>query len=179
MSEYFAATMMKTAINMAAFGVRDLRNPDLYSFYAGSPIPASELATAAAAAQEIQSEAGITPISSAAFSDQAGNPSQDFFIDVMEAMGIELTLTEDITVESGSVVLPDLGFRTAFLKEQSSTLSVSIPTIRDQIRSRQSVNRADIQHLIQRDAPVLADSDPYVRQKLRAMRHYVARYLST
>lgn len=177
--EYLAGKLLKVAIDMATFGVRDLRNPDLSPFFAGPAIPDAGVPAGLVAVQSEHQEAEIVPISANAFAEQAGDPSQRFFVDFLNAAGVETTFTRDITVTPADEVLPALGFRTAFIKEQSSDTPLSISDIRSKIRSRAFVARSDVQHLAQPDPLVVADSDAFVRPKLRGMRNYAARYLST
>lgn len=178
MTEYFAGRMLKLAIDAAKYGVRDLRNPDLAPFYSGPSIPAVEVAEARTAVQELHVEVGISPISDDAFASQAGVPSQQFFLDFLNAAGIETVATTDITVVDAEDLIPELGFRTSFIREQSRDRTLTIPEIRSALRSRSTMARSDVQHLTQLDPLVVADSDPYVVPKLRGMRQYIARYLT-
>lgn len=178
MAEYFAGQMLRNAIDMARYGVRDLRNADLSPFYAGPVIPASKVAAATAEVQRLHQGAGISPISPAAFAAQAGPASQQFFLDFLASAGLEATPTVDVTIEPASELIPQLGFRTAFIKEQSAAQPLTVPAIRAKIRSRATSSRDDVQHLNQPEPIVVADSDRYVRPKLRSMRQYIARYLT-
>ena len=178
MAEYFAGQMLKASIAHTQAGVRDLRNPDLSPFFSGPAIPSADIERGVATAQEVHQAAGIEPISASAYAVQAGPPSQQFFLDFLGSAGIETTFENDITIEPAGSLIPSLGFRTAFIKEQSSGRTLTVPAIRETIRSRTAASREDVQHLAQPKPLVVADSDPFVRPKLRGMRQYVTRYLT-
>lgn len=174
---YFALQKAKDAQEQFRYGTRDFRNPELRSFFEGREVPSSELATRYNAVRVLHEEVGITPISQSEFSVQAGTPSQEFFLQFMGSYGFEIRYTEDLVQVSGSESIPQLGFRTSFIKEQSADRSLSVSEVRDLIRSRERNMAPSVPHLALGDPIVVADSDSAVASKLGRMRKYAGYYL--
>ena len=177
MADYYTGKRLATAIAMVKFGLRDLRNPDLFPFYDGPTIPTDLISSGFSAIKSEREAIGLSPMTAEAYTTQAGSPSSYFFTEYLDFAGLSVEYVNDLFESAGDQLVPSLGERTSFIKEQSSKISLSVSTIRDRIRSRSLPVRAVTQHLVQTDPPAIADSDPYVRAKLTKMREYITRYL--
>lgn len=174
---YFALQKAQDAQEQFRLGTRDLRNPELRPFFEGPEIPNAELSSRYAAVRDLHSEVGLVPISQAEFSVQGGVPSQEFFLQFMESYGLEVEYDDDLVTVEGAEAIPQLGFRTSFIKEQSNDRPLSVSEVRDLIRSRERNSTPDVPHLSLSEPLVVADSDPAVLAKLRKMRKYAGYYL--
>lgn len=174
MSEYFAARMMNAMIGAVKYGVRDLRNSDLTPFFDGPQIPASEVTAAVSAAQAIQRRAETEVISRSSFADQAGKPSRRFFLEYVQAAGLELTYSQELFESDDATREPQSAFLSSFLEERGGARS--IPVSAEGIAADGSTTGM-VQHLAQPEVPLIADADAYVRPKIRNMRQYINRYL--
>lgn len=164
---------MRNYVTMLREGVRDLANPDLAPYYAGPTIPSSSVPTALAAVQEGLTAAGLGAMPDSDFVAQAGTPSPAVLLTVAVGMGVEDTFTDDLYEDVPIVRLPDLGFRTSFASEREYDQSAV-----SGLRTRAGVVPASVQHVRYQAPPLLADTDPYARVKIRRAKEYVRRYLS-
>jgi hypothetical protein len=173
MTEYVASQMMRNFVTMLREGVRDLANPDLSPYYAGPTIPASAVPAALAVVQAGLSAAGLGALPESDFISQAGTPSSAVLLTVAVGMGVEDTFTDDLYEDVPVVRLPDLGFRTSFASERMYDQDAVAG-----LRTRAGVVPSAVQHIKFQAPPLLADTDPYARVKIRRAKEYVRRYLS-
>lgn len=102
MTALFAMRMVEGYAEIRAAGMRDVENPALAPFHGTADVPASETAARTAAANAALAQAGSPALSTAAYATQAGPGAAAFFVDVVQACGVERVYTDDLTVdESG------------------------------------------------------------------------------
>lgn len=172
---YLAADLTNSFATLVQLNLRNLSNTELSAFYTGPNISASAIAAGLRAAQTLTTEAGLGPISQADYSEQTRGASADLFKKFLAAAGIEAEYTDDFAEASNTVVIPDLGQRSAYVTKKSGTPNLSIADIRDRIRNQADVSTSE--HLAEPDVLVLADADPYAAVRIRNMREYITRYL--
>lgn len=155
--EYFAARMMTAAIDQYQAGLRDVENVDLAVFYSGPAVPASAAVDGLAAANSLLNDVDARLLTATEYAEQAGRPSTAFFVNVLEASGIEREYTTELTTETRAATA-NLGARTEFLAVKLGTTTT-------------------VDHLAEPDVISLADADAYVRTKLGGTRDYIRRLL--
>jgi len=162
-TEYFAARLMKTAIATRRYGLRDTANPDLAPFYTGPSAADADLSSGLLAANQLNQSVGLRAMTAGEYGAQVGAAGAAVFQEYLTAAGIETVFTEDRYFTRSAPALPDLGFRTAFVRGRAATSTATVV----------------LEHLREPEyAPVLADADFYVRRRLAGMREYVHRLLA-
>jgi len=172
---YLAADLTNSFSTLVQLNLRNLDNSELTPFYTGPNIPATEISDGLKAAQTLTQDAGLGAISQADYSEQTRGASSALFKKFLFAAGIEAEYTDDFAEASSTIIVPDLGQRSAYVTKKSGTPNLSISDIRDRIRNQADVSTSE--HLAEPDIPVLADADVYAAVRIRNMREYITRYL--
>lgn len=174
MSTYYAAQLTNSFINTVQLNLRNLNSADLEPFYDGPNMPDADVAGALTAANAHQVAANLTAVPESDFRRQTFGKDSNFFRTFLGAAGFETEYEDDFIAGSSVELVPELGPRSAYISKNSGAANLSIAKIRDSIRNQSGSATAD--HLVEPTLPVLAESDPYVRVRIKNMREYINRY---
>jgi hypothetical protein len=182
---YFTAQILDRTVSVVKNDVRNLRNPDLNSFYPPiERISREELDSRYAVSRDFRDLSGLASISQTEFanqlSDSGGLP---LFLQVLSSVGIEAEYTQDLVETSSEARVPALGFRTTFTEtKQSQGATLSIAEIRSSLREVPGVadkltNQGPIKHLLE-DAPTaVAIEDSDIQDRVALIHSYVRQWL--
>jgi hypothetical protein len=182
---YFTAQILDRTVSVVNNDVRNLRNPELSSFYPPvSRFSREELDSRFEASNALRGANGLQSMSQTEFSSQfsaSGGPA--LFLQVLEGLGIESEYTLDLIETSGAATIPTLGFRTTFTEtKQSQGSTLSIAEIRAQLRAvpgltDKLVTQGPIKHLVESAPVAIADEDSTIQDRVDKIHDYVRQWL--
>jgi hypothetical protein len=163
-SRLFTDHAIESAISIDAAGLRNLKNPELSVFYAPADVPYADLAGKYAADSAKRALLDIPAISSQEFFSQLRSSTSSLFTDILSAAGLELEIENDLRSDT------DLGIKVAPIGQ------ITPENVRQRLQNRVKVDSNHL-HLLEKPAPILADTDIDIQDRVNNVKQYLRDYL--
>lgn len=170
---YLTQTLANGLFLLASKDLRNLGNTDLAPFYEAASIKPIEFDSLLDSANAARSEAGLVPMEPQQFAGQVTSSNQ-FFIDFLEAAGLERVFTQDFTEDTQNPLITIPGINAELAAKYRDKINLSSPALAARLGSA-----TFIQHIDDVAGFEVADSNSIVRERIRNIHGYLNDYLFT